>query len=104
MSKRINVVISDKTYESFQRLAKIGKTSFARTAGGWLDDTAEAADIIVGKMLEHQNIPSGLLAGFGELIDKADDEVADLYLKLGVKPPYGNTGVKSSDNGDKNEQ
>lgn len=119
MNTRIRTTISltPEALEIFKRMADAGNMSVSRCMGDWLVDTSDAAQMIMLKMEEAKREPlrvmremRALVAGLGDSLDEADDDVREALRKaraggaaappsgpddarVDAEPPSSNTGV-----------
>lgn len=114
MSERIRTTISitPEAYEVFKRMAAASNSSVSRCMGDWLNDTADAAQMVMLKMEEAKKAPMkvmremrSLVAGLGASVLEGEEEVRQLRADSARRapraaagdpaPPSSNTGGKS---------
>ena len=119
MNTRVRTTISltPEALEIFKRMAEAGNMSVSRCMGDWLEDTSDAAQMIMLKMEEAKKEPlrvmremRALVSGLGDSLDEADDDVREALRKAraggaaappsgpdeargDAEPPSSNTGV-----------
>jgi hypothetical protein len=119
MTDRIRTTISltPEALEIFKRMADAGNMSVSRCMGDWLNDTADAAQMITLKMEEAKRAPMrvvremrGLLAGLQDTVTEAEESVRKARrearedgaaapssvptdARVESEPPSSNTGV-----------
>lgn len=96
MAERIRLTISvtPHAHEVFSRLAAASGVSLGRAMGDWLNDTASAADLMVGRVHEVRSAPSAAFQMYMA-------ELAQKTLELTVSPPERRTFPPSSNTGGK---
>lgn len=119
MTERIRTTISltPEALAIFKRMADAGNMSVSRCMGDWLEDTSDAAQMVMLKMEEAKREPlrvmkemRALVAGLGDSLDEADEDVRKALregraggaaappsepdeARADAEPPSGNTGV-----------
>jgi len=118
MTDRIRTTISIKpeVLEVFRRMAEAGNMSVSRAMGEWLDDTSDAAQMIVLKMEEAKKAPmrvmrelQAMVAGMSDQVDMDIEKVRQMTtagVRVAARPaaaaapaPSSNTGLKSPKKG-----
>ena len=106
---RTTISLTPQAHAVFKRMAEAGNMSVSRCMGDWLDDTADAAEMLTLKMEEAKRAPlrvmremRAMVAGLGIAVDEVEEEVRERSAKRSggseraapaPKPPSGNTGV-----------
>jgi len=119
MTERIRTTISltPEALEIFKRMAEAGNMSVSRCMGDWLEDTSDAAQMVMLKMEEAKREPlrvmkemRALVAGLGDSLNEADEDVRKALrearaggaaappsepdeARSDAEPPSSNTGV-----------
>ncbi len=77
MTDRIRTTISLKpeVLEVFRRMAEAGNMSVSRAMGEWLDDTADAAQMIVLKMEEAKKAPMRVMKELQSMVAEMSSQV-----------------------------
>lgn len=118
MTDRIRTTISIKpeVLEVFRRMAEAGNMSVSRAMGEWLDDTADAAQLIVLKMEEAKKAPmrvmrelQAMVAGMSDQVDTDMEKVRQMTRRgacgaapagaAGAPAPSSNTGLNTPEKG-----
>lgn len=80
---RVTVAMSPEAVEVFKQMAKVGKLSFSKCVGEWLEDTADAAQFVSQSMLEARQAPKRILSDTLSVIaaSKGRHVTVDLALR-----------------------
>lgn len=99
---RTTISVDKEVLDTFRAMAESSGMSLGRCIGYWLEDTADAAQMITNKLTETRGVPSLFLRSISELIDdqKIKIERAEDMLRSANYPPYSNTGVNSPEKGE----
>lgn len=113
---RVTVAMSPQAVDTFKQMAKVGKLSFSKCVGEWLEDTADAAQFVSQSMREARDAPKRILSDTLSVIaaSKGQHVNVDIALKTskgrqlkaaafsGSIPPSSNYGgVRNSAKGPK---
>lgn len=111
---RLTISVSPQVHDTFQRMAAAGGMSLSRAMGDWLDDTSEAALLMVTTMERARRAPRLMARELQALAGGFNEEVGALITSLrkrelpaagvgaalprprtaAASPPSSNTGGK----------
>jgi predicted CopG family antitoxin len=106
---RTTISISPEVYEIFKRMAQASNSSVSRIMGDWLDDTADAANLITLKMEEAKQAPmkvmNELKAMVVEMSQQVDSDIEKVRrltaggVRAGGRQPSTGSSAPSSNTG-----
>jgi hypothetical protein len=109
---RTTISLTPETHEVFKRMAEAAGLSVSKCMGDWLEDTADAAQMVARKMEEARKAPmqvmrelKAMAMGMGEMVDSDMEKLRSLKrhppasgalgAAVALKAPSSNTGLKS---------
>ena len=97
---RTTISLTPEAYAIFKRMAEAANMSVSRCMGDWLNDTADAAQMVMLKMEEAKVAPMrvmremrSLVAGLGASVIETEEEVRQLRADSDRRAPRGAAGV-----------